>query len=86
MKRIIIAALAIQASSLAAFADEASDDAAIVAAKVRDQGFACTEPVTATRDEALSKPDQAAYVLSCANATYSVQLVPDEAAKIAVVP
>lgn len=86
MKRIIFTISAIAASSLAGFADEASDDAAIVAAKVRDQGFACTEPVTATRDEAQSMPDQVAYVLNCANATYAVQLVPDEAAKITVVP
>jgi hypothetical protein len=86
MKRIVIAALAVPALSLAAVADEASDDGAIVAAKVRSQGFECAEPVTATRDEAQSKPDQAVYVLSCANATYTVQLVPDEAAKITVVP
>jgi hypothetical protein len=82
MRRTIAAAIAIAASSLAAAADEAAVDAKIVADQVRAQGFACAEPATAVRDEANSKPDQAAYVLTCADASYNVRLVPDMAAQV----
>ena len=83
MTRIIIAAIAIIAPGLGALADEAETDAAIVADQVRSQGFACSEPASAVRDAANSKPDQAAYVLTCANATYNVRLIPDMAAEVA---
>ena len=82
MIRIITAAIAIIASSLAAAADEAEVDASIVAAQVRSQGFACSDPVSAVRDEANAKPDQAAYVLTCADASYNVRLIPDMAAEV----
>lgn len=82
MRTIIIAALAIPLPGLAAQADEAAADAAIVAAQVRSQGFACAEPVSAERDAAKSKPDEAYYVLTCADATYTVRLVPDMAAQV----
>lgn len=82
MTRIIIAAAAIIAPGLAAIADEAAADAAIVADQVRSQGFTCTEPASAVRDAANSKPGQAAYVLTCADATYNVRLIPDMAAEI----
>jgi hypothetical protein len=38
--------------------------------------------VSAVRDEANSKPDQAAYVLTCADASYNVRLIPDMAAEV----
>jgi hypothetical protein len=82
MKEIIIAALAIPLLGLAAHADEAALDASIVADQVRNQGFACADPVSAQRDAAKSKPDEAFYVLTCADATYNVRLVPDMAAEI----
>ena len=82
MTRIIITSLAIMMPGLAAWADEAAVDAAIVADQVRSQGFTCTEPASAVRDAANSKPDQAAYVLTCANAAYNVRLIPDMAAEI----
>ena len=82
MIRTITAAIAIIASSLAAAADEAQVDASIVADQVRNQGFSCSDPVSATRDEANSKPDQAAYVLTCADASYNVRLIPDMAAEV----
>ena len=82
MIRTITAAIAIILSSLAAAADEAEVDAGIVADQVRSQGFACSDPVSAVRDEANSKPDQAAYVLTCADASYTVRLIPDMAAEV----
>lgn len=53
-----------------------------VAAQIRRQGFACDKPQSATKDEKLSMPDQAVWVLTCENATYQVRLIPHMAAKV----
>jgi hypothetical protein len=39
-------------------------------------------PVTAERDSALSRPDEAVWILKCQNATYRVRLIPDLAARV----
>ena len=54
----------------------------IVADTVRSQGYPCDQPEHATRDEAASLPDQAAWVLECANARYWVRYDNDEPAEI----
>ena len=56
--------------------------AEIIAVQIRDQGYACDKALSATRDEKLSKPDEAAWILKCENATYRVRLTPDMAAKV----
>lgn len=61
-------------------ADETS--AEIIAVQIRDQGYACGKALSAERDEALSKPDEAAWILKCDNASYRVRLIPDMAAKV----
>jgi hypothetical protein len=53
-----------------------------VATQVRTQGYQCDDPVSATRDTDLSKPDLAVWNLKCKNASYRVMLVPDMAARI----
>jgi hypothetical protein len=60
--------------------DESAKD--IVADTVRSQGYPCDQPKRATRDEAASLPDQAAWVLECANAKYWVRYDNDEPAEI----
>lgn len=79
MTRMIFAAVALCAMSAGALADDVAVDAMIVADQVRNQGYACKDPVSATRDEAASKPDVPVYVLSCADASYQVKVVPDQA-------
>ncbi len=64
---------------LAAGAETAKE---IIAAQLRRQGFACQTPKTAKRDRQRSKPDEAAWILTCENATYRVILVPDMAARV----
>jgi hypothetical protein len=54
----------------------------ILAAQLRLQGHRCDAPVTAQRDSQLSKPDEAAWILKCANASYRMRLVPDMAARV----
>lgn len=75
-----VLAAALAALSLPAVADDAAQD--VLAAKVRDQGLACGQPQKAERDPSLSKPDEAAWILTCDNATYRIRLIPDMAAKI----
>lgn len=53
-----------------------------IATQVRTQGYQCDEPVSATRDTGLSKPDLAVWNLKCKNTSYRVTLVPDMAARI----
>jgi hypothetical protein len=44
----------------------------VVAASVRDRGYSCEDPKEAKRDEAASKPDEAAWLIDCGNARYRV--------------
>jgi len=54
----------------------------IIAAQIRRQGFVCDHPQTATRDANQSKPDEAAWLLTCESSSYRVTLIPHEAAKV----
>jgi hypothetical protein len=56
---------------VAAWAQQPAMPAETLAAQVRLQGHHCDEPLSATRDTTLSKPNEAVWVLKCANATYS---------------
>ncbi len=71
--------LAMPAPVAAAEQEQAKD---IIAVQIRKQGYACERPQSAERDQAASKPDQAAWVLRCENATYRVRLIPDMAAHV----
>ena len=63
---------------LPALATAQETDASIVAAAVRDHGFACEDPVSASRDPADSAPDEAAWILQCKQASYRVKFVGSE--------
>ena len=80
----VAAALAVSVCPAAAQtgSDAAGDAAAgeLVAVQVRDQGLACAEPVDAKRDPTAN--DDAVWTLTCADASYRVRLVPDQAAKV----
>jgi len=54
----------------------------IVADQVRAQQHPCGTAEKAVRDETLSKPDAAVWILTCDNATYQVRLHPSMAADI----
>jgi hypothetical protein len=54
----------------------------IIAIQIRRQGYACGTPLSAEPDLKRSKPDKAAWVLKCDNATYRVRLIPDMAAEV----
>jgi hypothetical protein len=60
--------------------DETAKD--IVATTVRSQGHPCENPKRASRDEAASAPDRAAWVVECANASYWVRYDNDVPAEI----
>ncbi|MDT3684069.1 MAG: hypothetical protein RO009_03380 [Pseudorhodoplanes sp.] len=75
---ILAAALAIE--PIPAAAQEMPPE--ILAVQIRSQGFACEKPLSAVRDKALSRPDQAAWILKCQNVTYRVRLNPGMAARV----
>ena len=54
----------------------------VLAVQVRKQGFSCASALSAQRDPARSKPDEAVWILTCEGATYRMRLVPDMAAAI----
>jgi hypothetical protein len=54
----------------------------ILAAQLRDQGYACDHPQSAEQDAKGSKPDEAVWIVQCENAKYRMRLVPDMAAKV----
>ncbi|HWA42960.1 MAG TPA: hypothetical protein VHA10_07100 [Hypericibacter adhaerens] len=56
--------------------------ASILADQVRAQGHHCDKPLEAHVDPDLSLPGQKAWILTCSNATYSIQLRPGKAAQI----
>lgn len=58
------------------------DPKTLIAEQVRLQQHDCGTPIEAVRDEALSKPDAAVWILTCDNAKYRVRLHPDMAADI----
>ena len=66
----------------AACAQQPAMPAETLAAQVRLQGHRCDEPLSATRDTALSKPNEAVWVLKCANASYRLSVIPNMAAKV----
>src|SRR5262245_50175077 len=63
--------MAVVAASNAADSTAAKE----MADAVRAQGLACTDPVSAERDAAESKPDEPVWILACQNAGYRVRLM-----------
>jgi hypothetical protein len=57
----------------------------IIAAQLRLQGYACSDPISATRDPKASKPNATVWILVCENATYRATLVPNLAAQVEVI-
>ena len=53
-----------------------------LAVQIRRQGYRCDRHLSAERDAERSKPDEAVWVLKCANATYRIRLIPDRAATV----
>ncbi len=54
----------------------------VIAAQIRDQGFQCDSPQSATQDMQASRPDEAVWIIVCEGASYRVRLDPDMAAKV----
>jgi hypothetical protein len=81
---VLVVSVAVSVITTAALRSASAEDATdnMLAAQIRDQGYLCEKPLGAKRDEALSKPDEAVWVLRCEAATYRMRLVPDMAARV----
>ena len=84
MGRVALAVLGLVSAGGVAMAAEPSgqDSQNILAAQLRDQGYACDQPQSAERDVQASTPDEAVWIVQCDNAKYRMRLVPDMAAKV----
>ena len=67
----------------AAAAEEKPAD--IIAAHIRQQGYACENALSAQRNRRASKPNETVWTLRCNNGTYRVRLVPDLAASVELI-
>jgi hypothetical protein len=65
---------------IAQSADEPTPD--LLASQIRDQGFTCDKPKSATHEAKQSKPNETVWILTCENDTYRMTVVPDLAAKV----
>jgi hypothetical protein len=84
MKRVVLAIpwlVGAVATAIAA-GPSGTDTQNILAAQLRDQGYACDQPQSAERDAQASTPDEAVWVVQCENDKYRMRLVPDMAAKV----
>jgi hypothetical protein len=59
-----------------------SEAANLVATQIREQGYDCQDPTSATRDQEASEPNETVWMLTCKNASYRVRLVPNMAAQV----
>jgi hypothetical protein len=83
MWRAAFPVLVLAGAASPAIAGGAGDDPKqILAAQLRDQGYECDQPQSASQDMTASKPDEAVWVVQCENAKYRVHLVPDMAARV----
>jgi hypothetical protein len=82
--RIVLAVAGLLGAGCAAMAAGPSGDDPqnVLAAQLRDQGYACNQPQSAERDVQASTPDEAVWIVQCENDKYRVRLVPDMAAKV----
>jgi hypothetical protein len=84
MGRVALAVLGlVSAGGVAIAAEPAGEDPRnVLAAQLRDQGYACDQPQSAERDAQASGPDEAVWIVQCENARYRMRLDPDMAAKV----
>src|SRR5262245_5639507 len=83
MGRVALAVLGLVSAGGVAMAEPSGEDPRnILAAQLRDQGYACDQVQSAERDVQASTPDEAVWIVRCENAKYRMRLVPDMAAKV----
>src|SRR5262245_26173980 len=84
MTRVTLAILGlVGAGGTAIAAGPADEDPRnVLAAQLREQGYACDQPQSAERDAQASGPDEAVWIVQCENAKYRMRLDPDMAAKV----
>jgi hypothetical protein len=77
-----LAAMLVTLAPAAGLHAQATSAADLVADAVRDRGHACTKVVSAERDEAASRPDEAVWTLTCSDGRYRVRFPGDTAPQV----
>ncbi len=85
-KSFLLSAIIVVASFLTtnAFAEDAAYEPPmdLLAAQLRDQGFACDKPDKAEMDQKASKPNETVWVVACKGELYRMTVIPNMAAKV----
>jgi hypothetical protein len=80
MSGYVLGVIAVGWLSSAAHAQgEAADT---LASQLRRQGHRCEDPVKVERDAKRSRPDEAVWIVRCANDAYRMRLIPNSAAHV----
>ena len=84
MGRVALTVLGLLGAGCIAIAAESpgQDSENVLAAQLRDQGYACDQPKSAEQDIQASKPDEEVWIVQCENARYRMRLHPDMAAEV----
>ena len=84
MGRVALTVLGLLGAGFIAIAAESpgQDSENVLAAQLRDQGYACDQPKSAEQDVQASKPDEEVWIVQCENARYRMRLHPDMAAEV----
>ena len=84
MGRVALTVLGLLSAGYIAIAAESpgQDSENVLAAQLRDQGYACDQPKSAEQDVQASRPDEEVWIVQCENARYRMRLHPDMAAEV----
>ncbi len=84
MGRVALTVLGLLSAGCIAIAAESpgQDSEDVLAAQLRDQGYACDQPKSAEQDVQASRPDEEVWIVQCENARYRMRLHPDMAAEV----
>ncbi len=75
-------AIGVMATAFAAGGAAAQDATATLADTVRDRGHACDKAISAERDRAADRPDEAVWILTCSNGRYRIRYPGDTAPQV----
>jgi hypothetical protein len=74
-RRVLVLLVLVTAARAGAAQDGSPAD--MVADAVRDRGHPCAQVVSAQRDAAASRPDEAVWILTCSDGSYRVRFKGD---------
>jgi hypothetical protein len=79
---VIVGLLVAASTARDAAGGQLETSAEIIAAHIRQQGYACRDALNARRDGGRSKPNEQVWLLNCGDRRYRVRLTPDMGSQV----